>query len=61
LQDLIKKVKIDGAKIIAVNVADAETLAFATEFEVDYVHGYLVGKPYVDVISDSDGDLYCVI
>jgi len=60
LQSLISKIKSDGAKIIAVNVADAETLAFATEFEVDYVHGYLVGKPYVDVISDSTGDLYYV-
>ena len=60
LQSLITKIKSDGAKIIAVNVADAETLAFATEFEVDYVHGYLVGKPYVDVISDGAGDLYYV-
>jgi len=60
LQALISKIKSDGAKIIAVNVADAETLAFATEFEVDYVHGYLVGKPYVDVISDGAGDLYYV-
>jgi len=61
INELIRKIKNDGAKIISVNVADAETLAFATEFAVDYVHGYLVGKPYVDVISDSKGDLYCVI
>ena len=61
VKQLIGKIKKDGAKIVAVNIADAETLAFATEFEVDYVHGYLVGKPYIDVISDSDGDLYCVI
>jgi len=60
LQSLISKIRADGAKIIAVNVADAETLTFATEFEVDYVHGYLVGKPYVDVISDGAGDLYYV-
>lgn len=60
LQSLITKIKFDGGKIIAVNVADAETLSFATEFEVDYVHGYLVGKPYVDVISDGAGDLYYV-
>ena len=58
---MIRKIKNDGAKIIAVNVADAETLAFSTEFEVDYVHGYLVGKPYVDVISDGNGDLYYVV
>ncbi len=57
----MKKIKYDGASIVAVNVADAETLTFATEFRVDYVHGYLIGKPYIDVISDSDGDLYCVI
>jgi len=60
LESLITKIKFDGAKIIAVNVADAEALSFATEFEVDYVHGYLVGKPYVDVISDGTGDLYYV-
>ena len=60
LQDLIRKIKNDGAKIIAVNVADAETLTFSTEFEVDYIHGYLVGKPYIDVISDGNGDLYYV-
>ena len=57
LRDLIRKIKNDGAKIIAVNVADAETLNFATEFEIDYVHGYLVGKPYADIISNSAGDL----
>jgi EAL domain-containing protein (putative c-di-GMP-specific phosphodiesterase class I)/DNA-binding response OmpR family regulator len=61
LQNLIRTIKNDGAKIIAVNVADAETLTFVTGFDVDYVHGYLVGKPYIDAISDSDGDLYCVI
>ena len=61
LNNLITKIKEDDAKIIAVNVADAETLAFATEFEVDYVEGYLVGKPYIDVISDGDGDLYYVV
>jgi len=60
LQSLITKIKSDGAKIIAINVADAETLIFATEFEIDYVHGYLVGKPYIDVISDGAGDLYYV-
>jgi len=61
LDDLVRKIKDDGASIVAVNVADAETLTFATEFRIDYVHGYLIGKPYIDVISDSDGDLYCVI
>ena len=60
LRSLITKIQNDGAKIIAVNVEDAETLVFATEFQVDYVHGYLVGKPYVDVISDGAGDLYYV-
>ncbi len=60
LRSLITKIHNDGAKIVAVKVADAETLVFATEFQVDYVHGYLVGKPYVDVISDGSGDLYYV-
>ena len=61
LVELIKEIKKNGAEIIAINVADAESLTFVTEFEVDYIHGYLVGKPYNDVISDSDGDLICVI
>ena len=60
LRSLITKIHNDGAKIIAINVEDAETLVFATEFQVDYVHGYLVGKPYVDVISDGAGDLYYI-
>jgi EAL domain-containing protein (putative c-di-GMP-specific phosphodiesterase class I)/DNA-binding response OmpR family regulator len=60
LRSLITKIHNDGAKIVAVNVEDAETLVFATEFQVDYVHGYLVGKPYVDVISDGAGDLYYI-
>ena len=59
--ELIKEIKKNGAEIIAINVADAESLTFVTEFEVDYIHGYLIGKPYNDVISDSDGDLICVI
>jgi EAL domain-containing protein (putative c-di-GMP-specific phosphodiesterase class I)/DNA-binding response OmpR family regulator len=61
LYALINTIKNDKAKIVAVNVADAETLTLVTEFDIDYVHGYLVGKPYIDVISDSDGDLYYVI
>jgi EAL domain-containing protein (putative c-di-GMP-specific phosphodiesterase class I) len=61
LYNLINTIKDDKAKIVAVNVADAETLTLVTEFDIDYVHGYLVGRPYIDVISDSDGDLYCVI
>ena len=60
LRSLITKIHNDGAKIVAINVEDAETLVFATEFQVDYVHGYLVGKPYVDVISDGAGDLYYI-
>ena len=61
LQDLLEHIKKDGAMVVAVNVTDAESLALATEFNIDYVHGYLIGKPHIDVISDSEGDLYCVI
>jgi len=61
LVELITEIKKNGSEIIAINVADAESLTFVTEFEVDYIHGYLVGKPYNDVISDSEGDLVCVI
>lgn len=61
LYDLIKTIKEDEAKIIAINVDNAEILTLATEFDVDYVEGYLVGRPYIDVIADSDGDHYYVI
>lgn len=61
LNDLINTIRDDKTKIIAINVDNAETLTLATEFDIDYVEGYLVGRPYIDVIADSDGDLYCVI
>jgi len=61
LYELIDDIRNDKAGIVAVNVDDAEMLTLATEFDIDYVHGYLVGKPYIDLISDSDGDLYCII
>ncbi len=61
LYQLINTIRSDMAKIVAINVADAEALNMVTDFDIDYVHGYLIGKPYVDVISDSEGDLHCVI
>jgi len=61
LYELINDIKKEEASIVAVNVDDAEVLTLATEFDIDYVHGYLVGRPYIDLISDSEGDLYCVI
>lgn len=61
LYELIESISEDGSKIVAVNVDDAEMLTMATEFDIDYVHGYLVGRPDIDVIADSDGDLHCVI
>ena len=61
LQELLEHIKEDDGMVVAVNVTDAESLALATEFNIDYVHGYLIGKPHIDVISDSEGDLYCVI
>ena len=61
LQKLINEIKRDNVNVIAVNVSDAEKLALAAEFDVDYMHGYLIGKPILDVLSDTHGDLYCVI
>jgi EAL domain-containing protein (putative c-di-GMP-specific phosphodiesterase class I)/DNA-binding NarL/FixJ family response regulator len=61
LNKLVQDIKNDDAKIVAVNVSDAQKLNMATEFGVDYMHGYLIGKPTIDVISDSDGDFYCVM
>jgi EAL domain-containing protein (putative c-di-GMP-specific phosphodiesterase class I) len=61
LNGLISTVKSDGGKIVAINVADAEMLNLATTFDIDYVHGYLVGRPFTDVITDEEGDLHCII
>jgi EAL domain-containing protein (putative c-di-GMP-specific phosphodiesterase class I)/DNA-binding response OmpR family regulator len=58
---LINTMKEDGAKVVAVKVDDAEMLNLATGFDIDYVQGYLVGKPQVDMLTDSDGDIYAVI
>ena len=60
LKKLINDIKFDGSEIIAVNISDAKILMMANEFDVDYMHGYLIGRPNTDVIADSDGDLYCV-
>ncbi len=61
VQQLINEIRRDNVNVVAVNVSDAEMLALATEFDVDYMHGYLIGKPILDVLSDTHGDLYCVI
>jgi len=61
LRVLIQKIRDEGSNVVAVYVADAEMLAQVTEFNVDYMHGCLIGRPNTDIIADSDGDLYCVI
>ena len=61
LRKLINDIKYDGGEIVAVNISDAKMLVMANEFDVDYMHGYLIGRPNTDVISDSDGDLYFVM
>ena len=61
LRKLINDIKSDGSMVVAVNISDAQMLVMATDFDVEYLHGYLIGRPNTDVISDSDGDLYCVI
>ncbi|HEY7840543.1 MAG TPA: EAL domain-containing protein [Gammaproteobacteria bacterium] len=61
LRSLIQRIRDEGSRIVAVYVADAEMLAMATEFNVDYMHGYLIGRPNTDIIADSAGDLHCVI
>ena len=61
LVKLINDIKYEGIEVIAVNISDARMLVMATEFDVEYMHGYLIGRPNTDVISDSDGDLYCVM
>jgi EAL domain-containing protein (putative c-di-GMP-specific phosphodiesterase class I) len=61
LYELINAVRKDDTRIVAINVADAETLNMATNFNIDYVHGYLVGRPFTDVMTDAEGDLHCVL
>lgn len=61
LRTLVQRIRDEGSKVVAVYVADAEMLAMATEFNVDYMHGYLIGRPNTDIIADSRGDLHCVI
>ncbi len=58
---LINTIKEDGARIVAVKVSDAEELNLVSGFDIDYVHGFLVGRPYTDLIQDYDGDQYYVI
>jgi EAL domain-containing protein (putative c-di-GMP-specific phosphodiesterase class I)/DNA-binding response OmpR family regulator len=61
LRRLMNDIRNDGAKVVAVNISDAQMLVMANDFDVEYMHGYLIGRPNNEVISDSDGDLYCVI
>ncbi|MBF8269636.1 MAG: hybrid sensor histidine kinase/response regulator [Gammaproteobacteria bacterium] len=61
LRKLVNDIKNEGSEIIAVYISDAQMLMMANEFDVDYMHGYLIGRPNIDVISGSDGDLYCVM
>ena len=61
LRKLINDIRSDGSMVVAVNISDAQMLVMATDFDVEYLHGYLIERPNTDVISDSDGDLYCVI
>lgn len=61
LNELINGVRNDDARIVAINVTDAETLNMATDFDIDYVHGHLVGRPFNDIMTDAEGDLHCVL
>lgn len=61
LKRLIHTIKDDGSRIVAIKVSDAEELNLVSGLDIDYVHGYLVGKPHTDLISDYDGDQYYII
>ena len=61
LRKMIQVIKHDDSEIVAVNISDAQMLVMANEFDVDYMHGYLIGKPNSDLIANSEGDLYCVM
>lgn len=61
LNKFVADIKASDVNIVAVNISDAAKLSLATEYNVDYMHGYLIGKPVKDIITDNRGDFYCVI
>lgn len=61
LRKLVHVIRYNNSEIVAVNISDAQMLVMANEFDVDYMHGYLIGKPNSELIVDSEGDLHCVI
>lgn len=61
LNKFITDIRASDINIVAVNISDAAKLSLATEYNVDYMHGYLIGKPIKDIISDERGDYFCVI
>ncbi len=61
LNKFIADIQSTDTSIIAINISDAAKLSLATEYNVDYMHGYLIGKPVKDIITDNRGDFYCVI
>ncbi|MEX2524643.1 MAG: EAL domain-containing protein [Gammaproteobacteria bacterium] len=61
LKRLINTIKDDNTRIVAIKVSDAEELNLVSSFNIDYVHGYLVGKPYTDLIADREVNQHYVI
>lgn len=61
LKRLINTIKDDNARIVAIKVSDAEELNLVSSFNIDYVHGYLVGKPYTNLIADTEINQHYVI
>ncbi len=61
LNKFIADIRSSDVNIVAINISDAAKLSLATEYNVDFMHGYLIGKPIKDIITDDRGDFYCVI
>ncbi|MEQ8937919.1 MAG: EAL domain-containing protein, partial [Gammaproteobacteria bacterium] len=61
LNKFIADIRSSDVNIVAINISDAAKLSLATEYNVDFMHGYLIGKPVKDIITDDRGDFYCVI
>ena len=54
---LVSEIKNNGSMTVAINMETADTLSLATEYSIDYIHGYLVEKPKKDVMTSMYSDL----
>ncbi len=61
ITELVRNIKSDKANIVAINISDAEKLALVSEFDLDYLHGYLIGKPSTEVILGTASEQNSIV